>query len=145
MSKAQKSANKPLDETPPASDVAPSLCIDFILKENLMFLIIRNLSVVAATDVRISFSQELSILGGSKLLSKLSVFHKLRYLAPYKEMEVFLDPAESFLSQFEDKNTVITITVAYAAEQGKRIKQSITHDLAIYLDLPTTLKHHHND
>jgi hypothetical protein len=77
-------------------------------------------------------------------LSKLSVFHKLRYLAPYREIEVFLDPAERFLSQFEDKDTVITITIAYAAEQGKRLKKSITHDLAIYQDLPTTLNEHRN-
>lgn len=144
MSKAQKPANHPLRENSPGYDTVPYLCVDFVLRENLMLLLIRNLSAVAATDVQITFSQEISILGGIKSLAKLSVFHKLSYLASYKEIEIFLDPADRFLSQFEDKDTVITITIMYAAEQGKRLKKSITHDLAIYQDLPTTLNYHHH-
>ncbi len=139
MSKVQKYERIPKLEGNLNNEVAPYLCVDFVLKGNLMFLLIRNLSAVAATDVQFSFSQDIQILQGSKALAKLSIFSKLSYLAPYKEIEIFLDPAEHFLSQFKD--TVVTITILYTTEQEKQLKKSITHNLAIYLDLPTTLNH----
>lgn len=125
-----------------SNDSFPHLCVDFVLKNGFIFLLIRNLSALAATHVRITFSQDIRILGSSKSLADLSIFSKLTYLAPWKEIEVYLDAAEVFLSQFRD--TVVVISITYASEKERHVKKSITHDLAIYRDLPILLNPHQN-
>jgi hypothetical protein len=140
MNKARKSPSSIFREEDKGDD--PHLCVDFALKDGFIFLIIKNLSAFAATHVRITFSQDIHILGGSKSLADLSIFSKLSYLAPWKEIEVYLDTAELFLPQFRD--TVVVVSMTYASEKGRNLKKSIAHDLAIYRDLPIFLNPHQN-
>ncbi|WPP48340.1 hypothetical protein [Catalinimonas niigatensis] len=143
MSKVQKLQKNISLKEDQSDDLSPYLCVDFVLKHGFVFLLIRNLSALAATQVQMTFNQHIRILESSKSLADLSIFSKLAYLAPLKEIEVYLDPAELFLSQFKD--TVVVINITYTSEREKRFKKTITHDLAIYRDLPILLNPHQNE
>lgn len=117
---------------------APNPSVDFRLKEERVFLLIQNFSPQAAHDVNISFSQDL-LINGDRSLEGLSIFSKLRYLAPYKEIEIFLDPVERFFRQLEDAETVIEVGLDFWGSDRKQYKTRITHDLTIYQDLPTII------
>ena len=118
--------------------VRPKVSIDFHIRNELVFLLIQNFSPQAAHDVKIGFSRDLLILG-DRSLKELSVFSKLRYLAPFREIEVFLNPAERFFQQFEDAETVVEVKLSFRGDARKTFKTTITHDLAIYQDLPTII------
>lgn len=118
---------------------APNVSVDFRLKDEMVFLLIQNFSSEAAHDVQISFNRDWLIIG-DRSLKGLNVFSKLRYLAPYREIEVFLNPVERFFRQLEDAETIIEINLAFRDNGRKQYKTRITHDLAIYQDLPTIIK-----
>ena len=121
-----------------AETSAPNVSVDFRLKDGMVFLLIQNFSSQAAHDVQISFNRDLLIIGDQSLKA-LTIFSQLRYLAPYREIEVFLDPVERFFQQLEDAETVIEISLGFRSNGRKQYKTRITHDLAIYQDLPTLI------
>lgn len=120
------------------AQIQPYVSVDFQIRNELVILVIQNFSALAAHDVKIQFSRNLMILGEKKL-SSLSVFSKLRYLAPFREIEIYLDPVERFFAQLEEKDTLLDVSIIYQDDRQKKYQQQITHDLAIYQDLPTII------
>jgi hypothetical protein len=116
--------------------------VDFELRRGLMFLLIQNFGPTVAREVRISFNQAILVLNAEKKLNELNIFRKLRYLAPYKTIEVYLDPASLFLQKLEDKEGAIKLS--YQDAQGKTVTEEIIHDLSIYTDLPILLNLQHH-
>ncbi|MFN2439335.1 MAG: hypothetical protein ABR503_09055, partial [Chitinophagaceae bacterium] len=57
----------------------------------------------------------------------------IKYLAPYKEIKIFIDAYHSFFKNL--KRTEIDFVVYYADENGQTFKKMIMHDLDIYKDL----------
>lgn len=118
--------------------IQPNVCVDFQITNERVLLLIQNFSSQAAHDVHILFSRDFTILGEKKL-SELSVFSKLRYLAPGKEIEIYLDPVGRFFAQLEEKDTLVEVNIHYQDDRQKKYQQRLTHDLAIYQDLPTLI------
>ncbi|MFP4095021.1 MAG: hypothetical protein ACLFUB_11080 [Cyclobacteriaceae bacterium] len=133
--------NKP-QRAQPDEQQNTQLVVDFELREGLMFLLIQNFGPTVAREVRISFNQAILVLNAEKKLNELNIFRKLRYLAPYKTIEVFLDPASLFLLKLKDKE--VAIKLSYQDAQGKTVTEEIIHDLSIYTDLPILLNHQHH-
>jgi hypothetical protein len=111
----------------------PYIIIDFEITHDLVFILIKNASPVAALNVKIKPTPAIKGLGGRKNINSLSVFKKISYLAPQKEIRVFVDSYDSFFQHQEKLE--INFAIEYSSEDGKSYRKSIKHNLAIYKDL----------
>jgi hypothetical protein len=107
--------------------------VDFEIDAEAVFLIIKNLGAVPALNLEIKPSASIWGLEGKKDLSQLTIFKEITYLAPLKEIKIFVDSYESFFTHLKD--TSIRFKIYYKNERGKSFKLKIHHDLRIYTDL----------
>ncbi len=111
----------------------PNVIIDFEIDSELVFIAIKNLSNYPAFNVKIKPSQRIMGLEGKRNITELSIFNEIKYLAPYKEIKVFIDAYHSFFEHLE--RTEIAFDLYYTDEEGEAFNKRIIHDLNIYKDL----------
>jgi len=70
---------------------------------------------------------------GKKDITQLSVFQEISYLAPLKEIRIYVDSYESFFTHLKDSS--VYFKISYKNEKRKYFKMMIHHDLRIYADL----------
>ena len=109
-----------------------SVVVDFDIDASTVFIVIKNLGTSAAIDLRIKPSAPILGLEGKKDLRKLNLFKEIKYLAPLKEIRIFVDSYNSFFHNL--KNTQITFALTYKDNNKKSYKEKIIHDLKIYTD-----------
>ena len=68
----------------------------------------------------------------------MNVFRGVTFFAPGKEFRVLIGAAGKYFSSKQP--TKFTAVITYSDQNGKNYNESITHDLAIYEDLPHVLK-----
>ncbi len=112
---------------------ANSVIVDFEIDGSTAFIAIKNAGTGALRNLKIKPSTAIIGLEGKKDLSSLNIFKEIRYLAPLKEIRIFVDSHDSFFRHL--KNTLISFTVTYQDESKKLYRKKITHDLKIYSDL----------
>ncbi|MCB0676748.1 MAG: hypothetical protein KDC32_27415 [Saprospiraceae bacterium] len=112
----------------------PNIVVDFELQEEAFFLCIRNLSEGPAFDLKFEFSTPLYGRSRTLRIDQLPVFRRLRYLAPRKEIRIFVDTLPAFLAHQEERE--LKVRIRYKVEDGDTLKKSFPHDLRIYEDLP---------
>jgi hypothetical protein len=110
-----------------------SVVVDFEVDAAMVFIIIKNTGSTAALNLKINPSRSVIGLEGKKDLRELSVFTEISYMAPLKEIRIFVDSYDSFFRNL--KNTLISFTITYMDESDVVYKNKITHDLKIYADL----------
>ena len=113
--------------------LVPYIVVDFEVSADLVFVVIKNLSNRAALKLKIKPSVALKGLGGRKNIAALTVFKEISYLAPQKEIRVFVDSYSSFFEHQE--KMLVKFSITYENEEGKVLRQHIEHNLAIYKDL----------
>ena len=109
------------------------IVVDFEIDAETVFLVIKNTGGLPALNLKIKPSSSILGLSGRKNIGELSIFKEIRYLAPLKEIKIFVDSYESFFLHLKD--TLISFTIAYKDENNKSYKSKIIHDLKIYSDL----------
>ena len=109
------------------------IVVDFDIDAEMVFIIIKNISRVPLLNLKIKPSAPIWGLEGKTDISKLSIFEEISYLAPSKEIKIFVDSYESFFRNLKD--WFISFTLRYKDETGNVYKQKITHNLEIYSDL----------
>jgi hypothetical protein len=107
--------------------------VDFEIDADSVFLVIKNLGAVPALNLKIRPSGSILGLEGKKDISKLSIFKKISYLAPLKEIKIFVDSYESFFRHLKEPS--FRFKISYKNEKKKSFKMKIHHDLRIYADL----------
>jgi hypothetical protein len=107
--------------------------VDFEIDAESVFLIIKNLGAVPSLNLKIKPSSPILGLEGKKDIGKLSIFKKISYLAPLKEIKIFVDSYESFFRNL--KVSSVRFKISYKNEKKKSFKMKIHHDLRIYADL----------
>jgi hypothetical protein len=107
--------------------------VDFEIDAEAVFLIIKNLGARPALNLKIQPSSAILGLEGKKDISQLTIFKKISYLAPLKEIKIFVDSYESFFTHLKDPSMFFKIS--YKNEKQKSFKMKIHHDLRIYADL----------
>ena len=107
--------------------------VDFEIDAEAVFLIIKNLGAVPALKLEIKPLSSILGFEGKKDISKLSIFREISYLAPLKEIKIFVDSYESFFTHLKDES--IYFKISYKNEKRKSFKIKIHHDLRIYADL----------
>ncbi len=112
---------------------ATSVIVDFEIDVSTVFIVIKNLGTYAALDLKIKPSEPILGVEGKKDLRKLNLFKEIKYLAPFKEIRIFVDSYDSFFRHL--KNTRISFALTYQDDNKKLYKEKIIHDLKIYTDL----------
>ncbi|HEV3222110.1 MAG TPA: hypothetical protein VGZ90_04490 [Puia sp.] len=110
-----------------------SVIVDFEIDASTVFIAIKNSGVNAALHLKIKPSTAIFGLEGKKDLSKLNLFKEIKYMAPLKEIRIFVDGYDSFFRHL--KNSMIDFTITWQDENKKSFKTKISHDLKIYSDL----------
>ncbi len=114
--------------------------VDFEIDAEAVFLIIRNLGAVPALKLKINPLSPILGLEGKKDIAKLSIFREISYLAPLKEIRIFVDSYESFFTHLKDFS--VYFNISYKNEKRRSFKIKIHHDLRIYADLIYFLRKH---
>ena len=114
--------------------------VDFEIDSESVFLIIKNLGAVPALKLRINPLSPILGLEGKKDITKLSIFREISYLAPLKEIKIFVDSYESFFTHLKDFS--VYFNISYKNEKRRSFKIKIHHDLRIYADLIYFLRKH---
>lgn len=122
----------------------PNISVDFILDKTCLFLSIKNISSVEATDICVVFNRPIILshkknkLGHHALLNELPIFSKLRYLPPDNEIKVFIDAMDPFF--MHNKLLVYRLDITFKDLPAKKVfKKVIRHDLSIYKNFPIVL------
>jgi hypothetical protein len=119
------------------------IVVDFEIDAETVFLIIKNTGGSPAFRLKIKPSSPILGLEGKKDVGELSIFKGISYLAPSKEIKIFLDSNASFFRHL--KKTSIRFKISFRDEQGKSFKREIKHDLKIYADLIYFIKNMSHD
>jgi hypothetical protein len=109
------------------------IVVDFEIDAESVFLVIKNAGSAPAFKLKIKPSSPILGLEGKKDVGSLSIFKKISYLAPSKEIKIFVDSYASFFRNL--KKTTIQFKISFRDEQKKSFKREIKHDLKIYADL----------
>jgi len=116
------------------SESEPDVFLDFEFEDGLLFVVVGNATLHAAEAVEIKFGQSFHGLGGGTDFAKLRVFKRIEYLAPGRRIRALLDSSAAYFARKEP--TKLTATIRFRDADGKRHERAVTHDLAIYRDLP---------
>ena len=84
--------------------------VDFEIDAESVFLIIKNLGAVPALKLKIRPLSAILGLEGKKDIAKLSIFREISYLAPLKEIRIFVDSYESFFTHLKDSSVNFKIS-----------------------------------
>ena len=122
----------------PASEVTdrrdrPEVIVDFVFDRGLLHVAVANVSDVAAYTVCVTFDKSFRGLGGECEVSSLPLFRRLRFLAPRKRIETFLDSSSAYFQRREPTRIAALVTYRDAARHA--YERRIVHDLSIYKDV----------
>jgi hypothetical protein len=118
---------------PVAGGREADVILDVVFEDGLLFLVVANVGDRPAHRVRVKFEQPFSGLGGSRKMHSIALFRKLEFLAPRKEIRVFLDRSGSYFARGEP--TTIVADIAWRTTDGRDRSQVVRHDLEVYRDL----------
>ena len=119
---------------PPARSARPpEVILDFIFEDGVFFISLQNLGDGPAHDVRVRFDKKFSGVEGAKEMSSLRLFQKIPFLAPRKEIKIFLDTSASYFRRRQP--TRLQATITFKDDLGAAFEKVVRHDLAIYKDL----------
>ena len=122
------------DEMDEESLFKPDVIVDILFEKGLLFFVISNNAHVGAHKVRISFNKKITGVNGTQVISDLAIFKKLEYLAPHKDIKIFLDIATSYFAR-KDNPTEIVIVIEWTDDRGNAFDRKIMHNLLVYKDL----------
>jgi hypothetical protein len=127
--------NRPLEgDRPDPREHRPKVILDIEFERGMLFIAMSNIGGESALKVTTKLDRRIMGLGGRKDMNNLKIFKGVQFFAPGKEVRFLLDSAHSYYSRRQP--TKFTAEISYSDVSGKKYKENITHDLAIYKDLP---------
>lgn len=112
-----------------SESLTPDVIVDFVFDEGLFFISVGNISDQPAYKVSVTFDRKISRLDG-KNVATLPLFRNIEFLAPHKEIVMFLDSSGSYFSK--KGPTKVSARISYEDAQGAKRVVTIRHDLEIY-------------
>ncbi len=116
------------------SDTAPVVLLDLDYVDGAFELVLVNIGPDAVFDVGVSFSRELSGIGGTKVISNLPLWKHIHLLRPGREIRVFFDSAPNVFRAGPQEP--FSATVAWHTFDGARHTASYEHHFETYRDMP---------
>ncbi len=111
----------------------PEVILDFIFKDGLLFIAVKNIGDGPALKVSFNFDKKLMGLEGSKEVSGLPLFKNIEFLAPQNEICTYLDRSASYFGRRQPAK--ITVKIEYQDMKKKCYSASIKHDLGMYKEI----------
>ncbi len=107
--------------------------LDVLLENGLFYFVIKNLDDAPVYKVTFKFDREITGLEGGKTINELQLFKNIEFLAPKKEIKLFVDTAPSFFQN--NPEGIFTVIISYQNWAGRKRLAIIKHDLNIYRDI----------
>ena len=101
-------------------------------------MVLENIGDIPAVKVVTKIGAKIIGPDGKKELNSLKVFRGVDYFAPGKEFRILVGSTAAYFSQKQPSK--FTAVITYSDQTGNNYTESITHDLAIYSDLPRAVE-----
>lgn len=111
----------------------PQVIVDFIFKDGLLYIAVKNIGSQPAFKVATQFDKEIVGVAGEKKISELALFKCIEFLPPQKEIRTFLDSSSSYFGRNEP--VMISTRISYQDSRKKRYLNKIDHNLEIYKEI----------
>ena len=121
------------------SERQPEVILDFIFEDGLFFIAVINIGSAPAHDVSVAFDKKFTGMEGAKEITTLPLFKKIPFLAPQKEIRLFLDHSASYFRRRQP--TQIRATIIFKDGSGAKYSLVVKHDLKIYKDIGYVRRH----
>ena len=111
----------------------PDVIVDFDFDDGLLFLTLSNIAQGPAFDISVGFDREVWGVGGSKLISGMTMFRDVGFLPPNKSIRTFVDTSASYFERGQP--TELRCETLFHDRRGRRYVNTIRHNLDIYRDI----------
>ena len=111
----------------------PEVIIDFIFKEGLLYISVKNIGARSAYKISIQFNKRFFGVEGTKAISAMALFKNIEFMPPQKEIITFLDVSSSYFRRAEPEK--ISAELTYFDSKKRKYVEKIKHDLSIYRDI----------
>lgn len=112
---------------------SPDVIVDFIFEKGVFYITLSNIGNTPACDINVAFDTAVKGLNGTKSIPGMALFQMTPFLAPGREIRVFLDTSSSYFNGNQPRK--IKATVNFSDRGGKKYTNVCKHDLGIYLDI----------
>ena len=116
----------------------PDIILDVLFEKGKLYFILKNLGDKGAYSLKCEFSNKIIGVHGKVEITALNIFHKLEYLAPHKEIRIFIDTAASYFQRKQPDRFQIVLNwsgeESLVAERKNPFTRSITHNMEVYKD-----------
>jgi hypothetical protein len=107
--------------------------LDFVFDDGLLFVSLANIGESPATDVVVELDPRVRGAEGREL-GTLKLFRRLKFLAPGREIQAFVDSAAAYFERGEPAE--VAASIRWKDPDGEIRSATIHHDLGVYRDLP---------
>lgn len=111
----------------------PEVLFDVVFEDGLLYVAIANTGGRPAFDVTCEFARPFRGLGGSRDMTHLPLFRRLRVLAPGREIRTLLDSSAAYFAREEP--TELAATVRWRDADGEAYEARFEHDLAVFREI----------
>ena len=108
----------------------PEVIVDFLFDHGLFHVAVANIGEAPAYSVSVKFDKTFRGLGGKQDVSALPLFRQIKFLAPHRQIETFLDTSSAYFRRGEP--TRLTAVISFRDARRQLYERSIAHDLSIY-------------
>ena len=105
----------------------PSVIVDVLHEDGLLYFVIENISAKPARLVRIRFNKPVQGWDGTCEVSALRIFERLDFLAPGKAIRVYIDRVGRYFATRQPQ--LLIVNVSYEDHEGTRQIANIRHDM----------------
>ena len=107
-------------------------------ERGFFFFVLKNIGGEPAVKVITKIGGKIIGPDGKKVINDLNLFRSLEFLPPGKEFRVLVGSAATYFSTKQP--TKFTAVITYSDASKNSYGETISHDLAIYEDLPHALE-----
>ena len=111
----------------------PEVIVDFGVEEGMLSVTLKNIGRASAYAVKTEFDKDFYGLNGEKCISRMRLFRRVDFMPAGKEFCQFVDILASYAKRKEPMR--IKASVSYQDRGGRRYRETMAHDLRIYLEL----------
>jgi len=117
-----------------AQERVPEVILDLTFRNGLFFIALKNIGDGPAYKVQTKFDREIYGSEGTVKINSLNLFKQIGFLAPGKEITIFLDAAYSYFNGKQPN--IISATIMYYDVKKNKRTNLIIHNLEIYKKFP---------
>ena len=112
---------------------SPHVIFEILLKEGILWVVVRNIGAKPAFFIRIQFEQSFKGLEGAKHMNTLSLFTRLDFLGPHREIQSVLDRSAAYFHRDEPLRLIARVT--FEEDNGTRYETRSIHNLEVFQEL----------